>query len=91
MEAQKLLDRLNYHKSISSSTNAIHNLNRINPKLNDNNILIHAYLATNPAISEEERKIYMECLRVKAMTDYEIYCKEIERIEARQSRASLGN
>ena len=60
MEAQQLLDRLNYHKLFSSSTNAINNLNRINPKLNDNNILTHAYLATNPVISEEERKLYME-------------------------------
>ena len=86
MEAQQLLNRLNYHKSFSSSTNAINNLNRINPKLNDNNILTHAYLATNPAISEEERKLYMECLKVKAMTDYEIYSKEIERIEARREK-----
>jgi hypothetical protein len=86
MEAQQLLDRLNYHKSFSSSTNAINNLTRMNPKLNDNNILTHAYLATNPAISEEERKIYFECLRVKAMTDYEIYSKEIERIESRREK-----
>lgn len=89
--AQQLLNRLNYHKSISSSMNAINNLNRINQKLNDNNILTHAYLATNPAISEEERKLYMECLRIKAMTDYEIYSKEIERIEAHRSAGDTRN
>lgn len=81
--AQQLLDRLNYHKSMISSTNAINNLNRINTKLNDNNYLTHAYLASNPAISEEERQIYMQCLKVKAMTDYEIYSKEILLLESR--------
>lgn len=84
MDAQQLLDRLNYHKSFTSSTNAINNLKRMNSKLNDNNILTHAYLATNPAISEEERNIYMQCLKVKAMTDYEIYSKEIQMIETRR-------
>ena len=88
--AEQLLDRLNYHRSLSSSENAVKYLNNLNPKLHDNNYLTHAYLASNPAISEEERKLYMECLKVKAMTDYEIYSKEIERIEARQSRARLG-
>lgn len=91
MDAQQLLDRLNYHKTFTSSTNAINNLNRMNPKLNDNNILTHAYLATNPAISEEERKIYVECLKVKAMTDYEIYSKEIDRILERKALAEVNN
>ena len=77
---------LNYHKSYFSSLNAINTLSRINPKLNDNNILTFANLVNNPAISEEERKLYMECLKVKAMTDYEIYSKEIERIEARREK-----
>ncbi len=88
--AQQLLDRLNYHKSLTSSTNAINNLQKINPALNDNNILTHAYLVSNPAISEEERKIYMECLKVKAMSDYEMYSKEIERIKQRKSTLESG-
>lgn len=86
MEAQQLLDRLNYHKSMISSTNAINTLQRINPKLNDNNILTYANLALNPAISEEERQIYMECLRVKAQTEIDLYSKEINRILERREK-----
>lgn len=82
--AQQLLDRLNYHKSLQSSENAIKYLNKLNSKLNDNNILTHAYLASNPAISEEERKIYLECLKVKAQTEYEIYSNEINKIKERK-------
>lgn len=82
--AQFILDRLNYHKSIQSSENAINYLNKLNSKLNDNNILTFAYLASNEAISEEERKIYLECLKVKAQTNYEIYTREIERIKLRK-------
>lgn len=83
--AQFILDRLNYHKSIQSSENAINYLNKLNSKLNDNNILTFAYLASNEAITEEERKIYLECLKVKAQTNYEIYTREIERIKLRRS------
>ena len=78
--AQQLLDKLNYHKSLTSSTNAINNLQKINPKLNENNILTHAYLVSNPAISDEEREIYLKCLRVKAIQDYEKFSKEVDRI-----------
>lgn len=86
MEAQQLLDRLNYHKSISSSTHAISTLQRMNPKLNDNNILTYANLALNPAITEEERRIFMECLRVKAQTEIDLYSKEINRILERREK-----
>ena len=78
--AQQLLDKLNYHKSLTSSTNAINNLQKINPKLNENNILTHAYLVSNPAISDEEREIYLKCFRVKAIQDYEKFSKEVDRI-----------
>ena len=87
--AQQLLDRLNYHKSLTSSENAINNLTKLNPKLNDNNLFTHAYLVSNPAISEEERKIYMKCLKVKAQTEYEIYSKEIEQIKQRREKSTL--
>jgi hypothetical protein len=89
--AQQLLDKLNYHKSLTSSTNAITNLQRINPKLNENNILTHAYLVSNPAISDEEREIYLKCLRVKAIQDYEKFSKEIDRILERKALREIEN
>jgi hypothetical protein len=78
--SRALLDRLNYHKNLRSSENAINNLKKLNNNLNDSNILSLAYLANNPALSEEERKIFMECVRVKATEEYEMYSKEIKRV-----------
>jgi hypothetical protein len=89
MEAQNLLERLNYHRYMVSSRNAINNLQKLNPRLGDENILTHAFLASNTALTEDERKIYMECLKVKAMTEYEMYKREIERIEARKAQGEL--
>jgi len=82
--AQQLLERLNYHKSLTSSTNAITSLSKLNPALNDSNVLTHAYLASSPAISEVEREIYAQCMKVKAMHEYEMYSEEIKRIAERK-------
>lgn len=87
--AQQLLDRLNYHKSLTSSTNAITHLSKLNPALNDSNILTHAYLASSPAIKDDEREIYMQCLKVKAMQEYEMYSEEIKRIAERKQAILL--
>ena len=75
--SQSLLNRLNYHKSIHNSENAMKNLQYINPKLNESNIFALANLACNQALSEEERKVFLECVRVKALTDYEMYQKTL--------------
>ena len=32
------------------------------------------------------KSIYLECLKVKAQTEYEIYSKEIEKIKARKEK-----
>lgn len=82
--AQGLLERINYHKSIQSSEIAIKNLQNINSKLTDSNIYSLAFLSQNNALSEEERKIFTECVKAKAMQEYEIYSKEIEKIRKRQ-------
>lgn len=79
--AKSLLSRINYHKSITSSENAIKTLSNINPKLNDTNIYTLAYLSQNEAISDEERAIYMECFKTKAMHEYEIFSMEIEKLK----------
>jgi hypothetical protein len=78
-----LLDRLNYHKNINSSENAIKNLSKINKNLNESNILSLAYLANNPALSEEERNIFMKCVKLKAMQEYEMYSREINELQKR--------
>lgn len=87
--AQQLLDRLNYHKSLTSSTNAITHLSKLNPALNDSNILTHAYLASSPALADNEREIYTQCLKVKAMQEYEMYSEEIKRIAERKQAQSM--
>jgi hypothetical protein len=87
--AQQLLDRLNYHKTLTSSTNAITHLSKLNPALNESNVLTHAYLASSPAITEQEREIYAQCMKVKAMHEYEMYSEEIKRIAERKQALSL--
>jgi hypothetical protein len=82
--SQSLLNRLNYHKSLNSSENAMKNLQYINPKLNELNIFALANLACNEGLSEEERKVFLECVRVKALTDYEMYSKEIAKLQSSQ-------
>lgn len=79
--SHSLLNRLNYHKSIYNSENAMKNLQNINPKLNESNIFALANLACNEALTEQERKVFLECVRVKALTDYEIYSKEIAKLQ----------
>jgi len=82
--SRALLDRLNYHKNLHSSENAINNLKKLNNKLNESNVFTLAYLANNPALSEEERHTFMECVKVKASEEYEIYSREFKRILEKQ-------
>jgi len=82
--AQNLLDKINYHKSMECSTNAITNLQKVNPRLNEDNILTLAYLISSPAISKEEKEIYEKCLRIKAEMQYKQYEKAVQEIDERQ-------
>ena len=82
--AQNILDKINYHKSMECSTNAITNLQKVNPRLNEDNILTLAYLMSSPAISKEEREIYEKCLHTKAQMVYERYRKAVDEIDERQ-------
>jgi hypothetical protein len=61
--ADLIMEKLNYHTEKHSNKNAIAYLKKINPKLDENNYLTYAYLATNPEISEEERNHYMNRMR----------------------------
>jgi hypothetical protein len=77
--AYSLLNRINYHKTIHSSENAVNNLKSTSPKLNEMNILTLAYLSQNDAISDEERKIFLECVKATATKEYEMWQKELSR------------
>jgi hypothetical protein len=61
---------LKYHTSLQSTDIAISNLKKFNNKLDENNIVALAFLANNPAISEEEREKYNRQLKEKAMIEY---------------------
>lgn len=75
--AYSLLNKINYHKTMQSSENAINNLQKINPKFKDTNIVTLAYLTQNEALNNEEREIYMQCLREKAKQEYDFYSTAI--------------
>ena len=83
----KLLSRINYHKSMQSSENAISTLKRINPKLNEMNVLTLAYLSQNEALTIEERAIYLECLKAKSKKDYETWRQTLQG-EGRETKVS---
>jgi hypothetical protein len=57
---------LEYHTSLSGSEIYLENMKRIHPSLNEDDILGLALLATNPAISEEEREVFKKCLEMKS-------------------------
>jgi len=69
---------------MESSTNVITNLQKVNPRLNEDNILTLAYLMSSPAISKEEKEIYEKCLHAKAQMVYEQYQKAVQEIDERQ-------
>lgn len=87
--AQNLLDKINYHKSMESSTNAIVSLQKVNPRLNEDNILTLAYLMSSPAISKEEKEIYEKCLHAKAQMVYERYKLAVDEIDERKRQREL--
>jgi hypothetical protein len=89
--SRALLNRLNYHKTLHSSENAINNLKKMNGNLNESNIFTLAYLANNPALSEEERNIFMECVKAKASEEYETYSREIQRVLANRKEDIQNN
>lgn len=58
---------LEYHTTTSSSQIGFENLKRIHPSLTEDSIYGLAIMATNPALSQEERDIFMQCLKLKQM------------------------
>jgi hypothetical protein len=64
--AKELLKK--YNKSPSEI--AFENLQKIDSKLNPDNIFALAYMACNPALDEEEREIFKECLKIKIEEHY---------------------
>lgn len=63
--SKTLFEKLTYNTKMSSSKIGFENLKKLHPSLNENDIFALAYMALNPAISEEERNIFKECLKLK--------------------------
>jgi len=70
-----------YHTSLQSSKIALENLNRFNKKLDENNVLTNAFLAQNPFISDEEREIFNKQMKEKALQEFHLYERCIQRIK----------
>ena len=68
--AEELLKRITYNTSITGTDIAFDNLKRIHPTLTDDNIFAMAYVASNPAIGEEDRQILTKCMKMKAEAEY---------------------
>jgi hypothetical protein len=69
-----------YHTSLQGTDIAISNLKKFNDKLDENNIIALAFLANNPAISEEEREKYNKQLKEKAMIEFHLYERCIQNL-----------
>jgi hypothetical protein len=61
--SKSLLERITYHTQTSSTEIGFENLRKMHPSFNESNPIALAYMATNPAIPEEEREILKECFR----------------------------
>lgn len=80
---------INYHTSLCSTSITMENLKKLNSKLDENNIVSLAYMATNPYIPDEDREKYEKQMKEKAQLEYEMYSKYINDIICRdQNRSS---
>jgi hypothetical protein len=61
--SKSLLDRITYHTQISSTEIGFENLKKIHPSFTESDPIALAYMASNPAIPEEDREILKECFR----------------------------
>jgi hypothetical protein len=75
-----LFKKVEYHTSLQGTDIAISNLKKFNDKLDENNIIALAFLANNPAISEEEREKYNKQLKEKAMIEFHLYERCIQNL-----------
>jgi len=78
-KSSPLFERINFHTSLTGSNIAINNLKKLNNKLDENSVVTLAYLANNPYINESEREEFEKQMKKKALEEYEIYLKEIEK------------
>ena len=83
-------DRINYHTSLQSTSIAMENLKKLNAKLDENNIVLLAHMATNPYISDEDREKYEKRMKEKAQSEYEMYSKYINDIIRRDQNRSTN-
>jgi len=70
--ANSLFERINYNTKISSAKIGFDNLKKLSPSLTEDSIYALALMASNPAISEEEREIFKKCLELKCKSEMEV-------------------
>jgi len=63
--ANSILSKISYYKDTSSSQICFDNMKKIDKNFTENNFFALAYMATNEALSEEEREIFKKCLKIK--------------------------
>ena len=70
--ATELLNRITYHTSTRGTDIAFENLKQKHPSLDTDDIFALASIASNLEISEEDREIIKECIRVKGQRNMEL-------------------
>ena len=79
-----------YHTSLQSTSIALENLKKLNAQLDENNIVLLGFMATNPHISEEDREKYEKRMKEKGQLEYEMYSKYINDIIRRNENCSTN-
>lgn len=89
-------DRIKYYTSVKGGVTGepwfhiLENLKKLNAKLDENNIVLLAHMATNPYISEEDREKYEKRMKEKGQSEYEMYSKYINDIIRRDENRSTN-
>ena len=92
----ELSSRIKYYTSVKGGVigepllHILENLKKLNAKLDENNIVLLGYMATNPHISEEDREKYEKRMKEKGQLEYEMYSKYINDIIRRNENCSTN-
>ena len=76
--AKDLLERISYKSSMVGLDIAFENMKNMHPSLHEEDIYTLAALSVNPAVSEHDREILKQCLKMKAEEQNKIYLKFME-------------
>lgn len=88
--ANSILSKISYYKETSSSQICFENMKRIDKNFDENNFFALAYMATNPALPEEEREIFKKCLKIKLEQNANLSILPLEKVEPNTNKTSEG-